>query len=124
MRRERGWVGVARRRDGRIANDRAAMAVARHGELARHILAEQRDVGRVDAVRHRERAAQVAGGLCKAHVLDLDPATAFKLRASSFQIEPGYVVAHSATRSALRLVAYIQTEGNSGRAGDLANPGM
>ena len=43
------------------------MAIARRGELARHVLAKQRDVGGVDTVSHRERATQVIAGLGEAH---------------------------------------------------------
>jgi hypothetical protein len=65
---ERAWIGVIRCNDGRITDKSAAVAVAHRSELTRHVLAEQRDVGGVDPVGDRERAALVVAGLREAHM--------------------------------------------------------
>ena len=49
--------------EGRVVDDGAAVQVAAESEVAGRVDAEQRQVGRVRAVRHRQRAAQVVAGL-------------------------------------------------------------
>src|SRR5262245_40292111 len=61
--RERRRIGHGH--DGRIADQRAAMAVAGLGELRGDVLAEQRDVGRAGAVRDCQGPAGVAGRRCE-----------------------------------------------------------
>src|SRR5262249_51524027 len=55
-------------RPRRERDERAAVAVAGRDELVRRVLAQQLDVGGVDAIGDRERAAQVAGRLGEAHL--------------------------------------------------------
>src|SRR5262245_50906370 len=53
--------------DRRIADQYAAMAIGSRCELRRHVLADQGDIRSVDAISHRQRAAEIVAGFREAH---------------------------------------------------------
>ena len=57
---------MASRADHRsVANHRTTVAVARKDEIACCVLAKQREVRRMNAVRHRQGATEAIAGFCE-----------------------------------------------------------
>src|SRR5262245_22409910 len=61
-------VSLSRRTDQWIGNDSSTMTIARKAEIAGRVLAQESKVGRMRAIRHCERAAEMVFIFLKGHL--------------------------------------------------------